>query len=41
MLELCAACIHGLGAVDRDTALQVGRSRVRLPMVYLEFFSLT
>ena len=38
MLELCAACIEGGGAVDRGTALQAGRSRVQFPMVSLEFF---
>ena len=38
MLELCAACVNGGGAVDRGTALQAGRSRVRFTMLYLEFF---
>jgi hypothetical protein len=38
MLELCAACTQGGGAVDRGTALQAGRSRVRVPMEALKFF---
>ena len=38
MLELCAAFIQGGCAVDRGTALQTGRSRVRFPILSLEFF---
>ena len=37
MLKLCAVCIQGGGAVEGGTALQAGRSRVRFPMVSLEF----
>ena len=38
-LTLSPALFNGmLGTMPRGTALQVGRSRVRLPMVSLEFF---